>query len=271
MALFWRAGPGLAPELDRTSARTLHRPDVPRPTRPTYWAATRHPFPCLVFLLPLLLAYEGSVLYLGGADHDTLRNGADAWLRGSLFALGLQDLLWAPVFLVFGLIACCLVRRSDQPEDVIGVCTGMTIESVFAAIGLYLASRGLKPAIDRFATLLQVEHVDGVTANLVSYIGAGIYEEVLFRVLLFGGLCWVLRLFQLPGLAVVVLATIAASLAFAAAHHIGPYGETFDRHAFVFRSLAGFYFTILYRLRGFGIAVGAHACYDVFVGVAIGP
>ena len=70
-----------------------------------------------------------------------------------------------------------------------------------------------------------------------------------------------------PRIAVVVVATIAASLAFAAAHHIGPYGETFDRHAFVFRSLAGFYFTILYRLRGFGIAVGAHACYNVMVSV----
>ena len=32
---------------------------------------------------------------------------------------------------------------------------------------------------------------------------------------------------------------------------------------------AGLYFALLFRLRGFGIAVGAHALYDVMVGVVL--
>jgi hypothetical protein len=38
---------------------------------------------------------------------------------------------------------------------------------------------------------------------------------------------------------------------------------------FVFRTVAGLYFTLLFVLRGFGVAVGAHAGYDVLVGVSV--
>ena len=55
----------------------------------------------------------------------------------------------------------------------------------------------------------------------------------------------------------------------AAAHHFGPHGEQPDGFNFVFRVLAGLVFTLVYRLRGFGVAVGCHACYDVLVGVAM--
>ena len=102
--------------------------------------------------------------------------------------------------------------------------------------------------------------------QVVTYVGAGVYEEVMFRMLLFGGLAAVLRA-ALPGRAAVGLAALAAALTFAAAHHFGPHGEALDGFNFVFRTLAGLYFTLVYRLRGFGVAVGAHACYDVLVGI----
>ena len=63
------------------------------------------------------------------------------------------------------------------------------------------------------------------------------------------------------------MTTFISAVLFAAAHHIGPYGEPFDRSVFLFRALAGLYFGLLYQLRGFGVAVGTHASYDVLVGV----
>ena len=54
-----------------------------------YAAATRHPWPCLVFLMPLLLAYEGGLFWYGGQQTEVLRNGADTWLHSGLTALGL--------------------------------------------------------------------------------------------------------------------------------------------------------------------------------------
>ena len=75
---------------------------------------------------------------------------------------------------------------------------------------------------------------------------------------------------MLPTVVAVPLATVAAALAFAAAHHVGPHGEEVVTIKFLFRATAGLYFTILYVTRGFGIAVGAHAAYDILVGVAVG-
>jgi hypothetical protein len=177
-----------------SSSAPAHPPAVQEPPpKPSYFAATRHPFPCLVFLLPLLLLYEGSVIYLGDTNPDALRNGADCWLHGSLTAFGLHELYWAPALLVVTLILWSLLRRSDQPEDITGTCTGMAIESVFIAIGLWGLSRGLRPLLDRLGVVLHVAAVDNTTANVVSYLGAGIYEEAIFRLGLFTALCWVLR------------------------------------------------------------------------------
>jgi len=53
------------------------------------------------------------------------------------------------------------------------------------------------------------------------------------------------------------------------AHHLGAHGEPFNGSFFAFRTAAGLYFAALYRLRGFGVAVGAHACYDVLVGLLL--
>jgi membrane protease YdiL (CAAX protease family) len=106
-------------------------------------------------------------------------------------------------------------------------------------------------------------------SQVVTYVGAGIYEEVLFRLLLFSVLGGMLRLLQFPSLLAFLGAALASAAFFSAAHHLGPYGEAFDGYVFLFRTVAGVYFALLFQLRGFGIAVGAHACYDVLVGVVV--
>ena len=65
------------------------------------------------------------------------------------------------------------------------------------------------------------------------------------------------------------LGIVLSSVAFAAVHHLGPTGEAYQGFVFLFRTLAGLYFAVLYQARGFGIAVGTHACYDILVGVVL--
>src|SRR5438094_566763 len=64
-----------------------------------YPQATRHPWPCLLFLLPLLTAYEVGVVWMGGEQPESLRNGADHWLRCGLMAGG-KWLTWLPPVLL---------------------------------------------------------------------------------------------------------------------------------------------------------------------------
>jgi membrane protease YdiL (CAAX protease family) len=232
-----------------------------------YRKATHHPWPCLLFLLPLLAAYEIGVVWVGGTQAEALRNGVDAWLRWALESFGLNQLYWSPALLIGVFVVWTVTRLEDRPDDLVGVCLGMAIESVVFGLGLWALSRGLGPMLDAMNVEVRcaVCPADGV-AQVVTFVGAGIYEEMLFRLVLYSGLVGALRFLRTPTLLGIPLAAAVSATVFAAAHHIGPYGEPFDDYAFLFRTLAGLYFAGLYQFRGFGIAVGAHACYDVLVG-----
>lgn len=234
-----------------------------------YLLATRHPWPCLLFLLPLLLGYESGVVWIGGAHPDTLRNGVDAWLRWALDAFGLRQLYWPPVFIGGVFLLWSWRRRSDRPEDLPGVITGMGLESIVFALGLWGLSRGLVPLLTQIGPLSSAPPTADGVGQVVTFIGAGIYEEVLFRLVLFTLLRQLMILFQSPWPAATALAAVGSAALFSAAHHVGPYGEPFDGKVFVFRLVAGMYFALLFQVRGFGVVVGAHACYDVLVGVSV--
>jgi hypothetical protein len=232
-----------------------------------YLAATRHPWPCLLFLLPLLLAYESGVVWLGGTHPDILRSGADTWMRWGLEVFGLGQLYGLPILLMLVFVTWSWLRRGDRPPDLAGIWLGMALESMALALLLWGLSRGLRPVLN----LLEVPLAWAPSSlpDLISFVGAGIYEEVLFRLLLFSALFGLLRLALAPWVLAFTVAATASALLFAGAHHFGPFGEEFDSYVFLFRSLAGVYFAALYQARGFGVAVGTHACYDVLVGVVV--
>ncbi len=233
-----------------------------------YFPATRHPWPCTLFLLPMLLAYESGVMLLGGAHPEALRNGADNWMRFGLTALGLPYFWLPPLMLVTALFGWNLVRRGDRPGDMVGVLSGMSIESVGFALGLWGVSRALVPIMQQLGVQLEISAgTNSAMRQVVTYLGAGIYEEALFRLALYSGMVWLLRRLEAPKLLAVLLAAVASATLFSAAHHLGPYGQPYDNYLFLFRLAAGLYFALLYQYRGFGVAVGAHACYNLMVSV----
>jgi hypothetical protein len=71
--------------------------------------------------------------------------------------------------------------------------------------------------------------------------------------------------FGAPPLVAGAAATLGGALVFAAFHYIGPFGDPLDLYSFVFRTIAGLFFSALYLLRGFGITAWTHALYDVFL------
>src|SRR5437773_2529736 len=93
---------------------------------------------------------------------------------------------------------------------------------------------------------------------------AGAWGPPLFRVLLVGALAASAR--ALLGWRAVtdgVAATVAGAAIFSAFHYIGPYGDRFQVYSFVFRMVAGLFFSGLYLARGFGITAWTHGLYDV--------
>src|SRR5262245_59694122 len=117
-------------------------------TPPGYLQATRHPWACMLFVLPLLAFYEAGVQWLGGTQAQVLRNGADAWLRWGLEVIGATQPLAAPLTVIGILVIWCMRRWDERPQDNLGVCFGMVFESVIFAFGLWAVSRNFGRLLD---------------------------------------------------------------------------------------------------------------------------
>ena len=101
-------------------------------------------------------------------------------------------------------------------------------------------------------------------AVLVMAVGAGIYEELVFRLIGFAVLH--LLLVDLIGLKPrlgTALTLVASAALFSAYHYLGR--EAFDPQTFAFRTAAGLWFGAIFLTRGFGVTAGAHAAYDLLI------
>lgn len=223
----------------------------PPPSAEGYWAESRRPLSSLVFVSPLLVAYEGGVLLLG-----IQMNGADAWMRRTLDVLGLTQHFLLPLLTVGILLGCQYVARQPWRLSA-GVLWTMVVESVLLAVVLWL--------ILQLMGSLRLS-IAGHLKDAVSYFGAGIYEELMFRLIGLSALAWALARLRVAPPTGTIAAILLTSLLFAAAHHVGAAGEPWRWFSFLFRFVAGVYFSILFAYRGFGIAAGAHAAYDILVG-----
>jgi membrane protease YdiL (CAAX protease family) len=239
-----------------------------------YWHESARPLAGLVFVAPLLLTYEAGVLWLGP---DAIRNAADVWLRGLLDLLGFTQYFLLPI------VTCGLLLAwhylAQQPWRLNwGVLYGMLLESLVFGFMLVLVAGWQGRLFAGGLAACAADAADGgepLAAVVIAYLGAGIYEEVFFRLLLLSGAASVCRWAGLSWRASWVTGALATSLLFAAAHYrldvtlLGwhfatGHGEIFAWSTFVFRLLAGLTFSALFVLRGFGVTVGTHAAYDLF-------
>lgn len=228
------------------------------PAADTYWSISRTPLTSLVFSLPLVLAYEGGVLLLG---RGSPRNGADVWLRTLLDHLGFGQYFLLPLLTILGLLSWHYVEH-DRWRWSTAVLIAMAGECVLwatALIGIGQIQGGFWPTA--------MAGGEGFFARLIAYCGAGLYEEVLFRLLLLPAIVWILATLGASRGVAVVWAVVLSSVLFSGAHYVGPLGDTFDPYSFTFRFLAGVFFAWLFCVRGFGIAAGTHAAYDMLVGL----
>jgi hypothetical protein len=234
-----------------------------------YWSESKRPLTSLAFVLPLLAIYEGGVLALG---HSAVRNGADIWLRQFLDLVGLQHYFLLPV-LTIGLLLVWHHLNHDPWRVSMRVVYGMYIESIllaFALVGIARLQGSLLQSVAAswpVAVDLRDSSAAQFLGRLVGFFGAGIYEEVLFRLALLPVIRALLLHAGADNRRASLGAILLTSLLFSAAHYLGAYGEAFAWYSFLFRFVAGAFFAMLMVYRGFGIAAGTHALYDILVGM----
>lgn len=221
----------------------------------SYLAKTRRPLNCLMCLLPLLAAYEAGQMFY----RDDLL--APASLAALLEPFGAPARLVPPVLIVLVLLSWHVLSRQAWHVDG-EVLLGMYAESVVAMMPLFGLSKLLATVAASFSGLAAGGLPADKAALVLSGIGAGIYEEFLFRLIAIGLLLVLtVDVLNAPRKPMVVVAIVLSSVVFSLSHFLGT-GQ-FHWGSFIFRALAGAYLAVIYVFRGFGIAVGTHACYNV--------
>lgn len=215
--------------------------------------------------LPLLVLYEIMILVANRANGIDVRVGAEVWIKQILQALGP---LWMVLLgvLVIGVGVAILVSERHKKLPLRGnYFGGIVLESALYAVVIAGIVSRIVALVFSGVALAGSDLSFGLFTNLALSIGAGLYEELVFRVILVGGLFAVLKaLLRQPVTAYVFAALIGAAI-FSWVHYVGPLGDSFEWASFSFRFLFGLALNVVFLLRGFGVAAWTHALYDVFV------
>lgn len=266
----------------------------------SYLERTARPISAIIFLLPLIIFYEVGTFSINTdvLHQSQIRVVAFVWLQNLLESLGFGGkLAWvAPPFAVVVILMALQITSGKPWRFWFGDVAPMAVECVLLAVPLIVLTlflnspagaeghvdwhQGGPPPTCSSAQGHWVLASTGqaatetstrpLLANLVTGIGAGIYEELVFRLIL---ICLLMLLFhdilRLTHSSSIVLSVLISAALFSAYHHVDFFSgqpnvtDPFNFTKFAFRTMAGIYFAALYAIRGFGITAGTHASYNI--------
>jgi hypothetical protein len=222
--------------------------------------------------LPIFLIYHAGVIFLRVQNATDVVTGEI--LRVAEGNRAMYLLITASIGVVFAGVFAALGRgQAFRPQKFFQIALEGVVYAILMRVGAaYVVGR-------LFAGPIKVD--DGPFVGLIMSLGAGFYEELAFRVVLFGLgaklLVWIFahqrygvvgeqpRGLTWRALLVMMIWSLGASAIFSGVHYVGPLADHFALNSFVFRAVLGLVLTAIFTLRGFAAAVWAHALYDVWV------
>ncbi len=226
-----------------------------------YLLKSRTSFYSFLFTLPLFFLYEINILFLSWDDILVVRNGADFLMRNILESFDIYGLYGLGLVFFLGLLVTYIFFiKEDQKQEVnVNFLFIMLAESMLWSVVLYFL-------LFKFMVLLMNPVGKTILQQVTLAIGAGIYEEFLFRVLLIAGLSGILGfVFMWDKTFKNIIAVVLSGGIFSAFHFMGEYGDFFSMELFLIRFFAGLILGVLYMYRGFGITAYTHSIYDLIV------
>ena len=225
----------------------------------TYLEESRDIGLSLLLVLPLLLAYEIAMLLLDAPA----RNGAELAVSRFVSRLSPQSVVLLRRGLTLLLMALALVLIQRHPPRV-ARARYVLIEAALLALALGPAVGWLVGGIGLSAPTPLGEAAAPAWLPFLLSVGAGLWEELVFRLALLGGLTLLLtRALGAAPLVAVAVSVLVSALAFAIYHHLGHAGEPLTASRFLFRSIAGTILGLLFAFRGLAVVVYMHVFYDL--------
>ena len=227
----------------------------------SYLLKSKTSFYSFLFTLPLFFLYEINILFLSWDDILVVRNGADFLMRNILESFDIYGLYGLGLVFFLGLLVTYIffIKEDQQQEVNVNFLFIMLAESMLWSVVLYFL-------LFKFMVLLMNPVGKTILQQVTLAIGAGIYEEFLFRVLLIAGLSGILGfVFMWDKTFKNIIAVVLSGGIFSAFHFMGEYGDFFSMELFLIRFFAGLILGVLYMYRGFGITAYTHSIYDLIV------
>jgi Type II CAAX prenyl endopeptidase Rce1-like len=229
--------------------------------------------------LPIFVAYHAGVIFLHVQNATDPVTGP--LLRVSEGNRAIYLLITASIGVVFAGVFALIGRgQAFRPAKFVQIAMEGVLYAVLMRLGAAYVVGHLFAAIGSGGSAAPITH-QGPFVGLVMSLGAGFYEELAFRVLLFGlgakVLIWLFthqtygvvgtetKRLSWRGALVAFLWAVASAAVFSGVHYVGAMGDSFALPSFVFRVVLGLVLTLIFVLRGFAAAVWAHALYDIWV------
>ena len=226
-----------------------------------YWRYSRSAYYSAIAALPLLVIYE-IMIVLSQSPYWGIRNAADVWIRTFLMAFALQA--HHLTFVLIG-ISLALIPIAKSRERGIKLKANYFALMFAESLAFSLVLGVVLQSILRMGGLSSGGPGSGLMQNLALSVGAGLFEEIIFRVLLLNLLFLLISPLFKKKVVSAVVAVLLASFLFSLSHYVGTMADTWQLYSFMFRWAAGLLFTVLYFVRGFAITAYTHALYDIWV------
>ena len=234
----------------------------------SYHALTKGLLYSFLAALPLFIIYEVLILLTAPTTEIIVRISVDLWFKQLLQLIGLDALNISLLIVLTVGIFILIQKREELNELRVGYFGVMLVESTLWAILIALISSSLTNlilpgmALQSGESAVQLSYIQKLTLSL----GAGLYEELFFRVLLVSLLIWIFnKWFGSKSWASYASAILLSAILFSAAHYSGNMGDPFTMSSFLFRFIFGVILNGLYVWRGFGVTAWTHALYDIIV------
>lgn len=277
------ASPTTASSTTARATRDRESPTRPAPAGKKGWRRLlepHDPLTSLVLTMPVFLVYHLGILL------TDLRNGADlvTGLMVQLLDRSLLGYVALTLAVAVGIVLAGRRLRASHHVELRALGPVLAESSVWSVVLLVSvgwltaqllgAAWGMPLDAGHAVTgeLLQIgPRTLGPLERVVMASGAGFHEELVFRVLLFGGGAAALeRWARLSAWKAGLAAALGSALLFSAVHYVGALGDAFSLSSFTFRFFMGLAFAALYRYRGLAVAVYTHTIYDLLVFFVLG-
>ncbi|HLG29255.1 MAG TPA: CPBP family intramembrane glutamic endopeptidase [Candidatus Brocadiales bacterium] len=242
-----------------------------------YPSASKNLANSFLFILPLMVLYELAITLSG----SSVKNTADVIVKTPLEIFGRNGTLIFNLIIISIFFYAAFHLEKDK-KHVSGlsvrIYTLMFLESVIYALLLgqasqFLVNQFMPSSASGESNLFGIWNLEpGISLSstrgigIILSIGAGVYEEIVFRLLLLSALYFIfVKMCKINDGIGGFLSIVTGAIIFSSMHYIGALSDTFSTESFLFRFMAGLILSTIFIFRGLGIAVYTHALYDVWV------